>query len=987
MKMALVSLVLFASLACLNCQPAHAQDNPKDNGAPASRQLTLDRIFSSGEFHESGVGVFSWSESSPSYFTIADMNDGSPKRGLFRIDCKSGDRTVIATSAQWTPGGSESPLDIQAFQFSKDEKKILIYTNSQRVWRQNTRGDYWLLDLSNSSLRQLGGSGKASTMMFAKLSPDGQMVAFVRENNLYVQSLADDTIQQLTTDGSSQIINGTADWVNEEELDIRDGFRWSPDGQQIVFWQFNTEGVPVFTMLDNTSELYPKLIQFPYPKVGQRNSATRLGVVNLNDKKVTWMQLPGDPREHYIARAEWIDSPSQSEILVQQLNRLQNQNHVFRVNARTGAAKELFVESDECWLENENPIRWIEPGKSILWVSERDGWRHAYRLELDRGTLSLLTTGEFDLIQIVAIDRPRGWLYFIASPDNATQGYLYKVGLNGGTPTRITPKNFSGWNSYNISPDGLFAIHTWSDFVTPPRTELIKVEDHSVVRRLADNSKVVQALKNLDLPTCEFFKADIGVGYELDGWCIKPPNFKPDQKYPLMFYVYGEPFGQTVRDAWQGDRGLWHMMLAQQGYIVVSIDNRGTMVPRGRAWRKCIYRQVGILASADQASATRWLIKNWPFIDEHRIGIWGWSGGGSMSLNAIFRYPDLYKVAVAVAPVPDETLYDTIYQERYMGLPDSNSQGYRDGSPITHAKNLKGDLMVIHGTGDDNCHYQGVERLINELVSQNKLFTVMPYPGRSHSIHEGQNTVRHFFSTITAYLHRHLMQRPTMENPPAPSATDSTLLWQSQHIQGWKVQVSRKLIQDQPKELSIALNLLESQLKEIVAMVPAKAVERLRTVTLWFSPEYPGVGPRAEYHPGRDWLVENGREPAMAKGVEFTNVGIFEAEVRRMPNFVLHELAHAYHDQVLSFEHAEISDLFLRAKSSGRYDKVKRQDSQGRITMEKAYAMTNPIEYFAETTEAFFGKNDFQPFHVEELRSMDPAMNDLLGKVWALGAQ
>ena len=326
------------------------------------------------------------------------------------------------------------------------------------------------------------------------------------------------------------------------------------------------------------------------------------------------------------------------------------------------------------------------------------------------------------------------------------------MSLAGGKPERLTPLDQPGWHTYEDSPDANWAIHKYSTFATPPVVELIRLDDHGKVRVLTDNAKLKEKLAQLDRPTSEFFRVDVGNGLLLDGWCLKPPSVNPKDKHPLLFYVYGEPYGQTVQDSWQGSRGLWHWMLAQQGFLVASIDNRGTNVPRGRAWRKSVYRKIGIVAPEEQAAATQALLKRWSFADADRVGIWGWSGGGSMSLNAIFRYPELYHTAIAVAPNADQLLYDTIYQERYMGLPADNAEGYRLGSPITYASQLKGNLLLIHGTGDDNGHYQGTEILINELISHNKQFTVMPYPARSHAINEGKNTVLHFYSLMTNYL-------------------------------------------------------------------------------------------------------------------------------------------------------------------------------------------------------------------------------------------
>jgi dipeptidyl-peptidase-4 len=749
-------LCLFLKLEFGWAQEASSPSVAKKSTVDESR-LTMDRIFASKDFEEERLSQLTWSKLSSSYFTIKRAAGEGNGQELIQVDSESGKERVIANAELLKPSGMQKPIAIDGFEFSIDESKVLIYTNSQRVWRRNTRGDYWLLDLVSKEFKKLGGDAAPSSMLFAKFSPDGKRVAYVRKNNLFMQDLADLKIASLTTDGSATLINGTSDWVNEEELDLRDGFRWSPDSKAIAFWQFDTTGVPEFTMIDNTSEKYSKTIRFAYPKVGDRNSATRVGVVDVEGRSnqvVQWIEVPGNPREHYIARMEWmLDGQN---LILQQFNRLQNVNRVMIASAKTGATRSVLTETEETWLENENPVQWLEANETFLWISERDGWRHAYRADVRTGKLECLTPGDFDVIKIEAVDKENGWLYFAASPDNPTQRYLHRVAMSGGTSSRITPAGQAGTHTYDVAANNKYAVHTFSTITDPPVSELIRLSDHQVIRRLTTNRGLKESLSKLEKPTTEFFRIDLGHDMPLDAWCLKPKDFSPNGKYPLLFYVYGEPHGQTVKDAWQGQRGLWHMMLAQEGYVVASVDNRGTMSPRGRAWRKCVHRQIGILASQEQSKAAELLLERWPFVDRNRVGIWGWSGGGSMSLNAIFRYPELYRTAIAVAPVPNQLLYDTIYQERYMGLPDSNAAGFRDGSPLTFAKQLKGDLLLVHGTGDDNCHYQGVELLINELIAQNKQFSVMPYPGRSHSISEGSNTPRHFYGLLKKFLDEHM---------------------------------------------------------------------------------------------------------------------------------------------------------------------------------------------------------------------------------------
>lgn len=750
-------------LACVAAS-SHAEVSKAD----ASR-LTLDRIFTDNEFKEKAVETVRWSKIAPVYFTLEESLEPKPKaktaeakkdkdaetkgRDLVRHDIATGNKAVLVAAGALKHQGEDKPLKIEGYEFSADESKLLLFTHSKKVWRSNTRGDYWLMDMATRKLRKLGGDAKPSTLMFAKFSPDGTRVAFVRENNLYVQDLETLKITTLTTSGSATRIFGTSDWVNEEELGIRDGFRWSPDGRQIALWQFDVTGVPPFHMINNTDGLVPKITTFPYPKPGDANSAVWLGVVPADGRsKPRWLQIPGDPRERYLAHMEWTEDGHQ--LMAQEFNRLQNTLRVRRADPTTGDTTVMLTESDKAWVENKNSFRWA--GDGFVWLSERSGWRHAYLVKQDGKSIEPITQGEFDVIDIVAVDAKGGWLYYYASPENAAQRYLWRTPLQGGKPERLSPATQAGWHSYDLSPDSQWAVHTYSAFTTPSVVELVHLPEHQVIRVLEDNHQVREKLAALAQPACEFIRIDIG-GTSLDAWCLKPLKIDASAKHPLLMHVYGEPAGQTVKDAWGGQKLLWHMLLAQQGFIVASVDNRGTPAPRGRDWRKCVYRQIGILAPQDQAKATQALLQRLPFADASRVGIWGWSGGGSMSLNAIFRHPDLYRTAIAVAPVADQKLYDTIYQERYMGLPKDNAEGYRLGSPITHAAALMGHLLIIHGTGDDNVHYQATEKLMNELIAQNKSFSAMAYPNRSHSINEGKGTTRHFYGLMTDYLRSHLL--------------------------------------------------------------------------------------------------------------------------------------------------------------------------------------------------------------------------------------
>jgi dipeptidyl-peptidase-4 len=728
--------------------------------------VTLDRIFETADFAAQGPGQVRWLRSGNAYSRLERVANGKGS-DLVSVDAATGNKTVLIAAAKFIPAGAADPLQVQNYDWSTDNNKLLIYTNSKKVWRQNTRGDYWVLDLQSGKLTKLGGvDAKPSTLMFAKFSPDGNRIGYVRESNLYVEDLASGKITALTTDGSSTLINGTSDWVNEEEFFLRDCWRWSPDSKSIAFWQFDASGIDTFYLINNTDSLYPKLTPIPYPKVGTTNAAVRIGVVSADGGDIRWMKTPGDPRQNYVAMMEW--AGDSNELILQHLNRLQNTLQVMLANASTGDVRTIVTEKDDAWVDVDLPtMKWIDGGKRFLWLSDRSGWEHIYSVSRDGSDVKPVTSGNFDALTVSGVDDAAGWVYYIASPENATQRYLYRAKLDGsGRSERVTPASQSGWNAYNISPTGRWALHTWSAFGRVPKYDLVDLTGASQSRTLVDNSEAQAVVDKLRKGQQEFIKVDIGNGTVLDGWMMKPPDFDPNKKYPIVYYVYGEPAGQTVMDNWGGTNYFWHLMLTQQGYIVASVDNRGTPAPRGRAWRKMVYRKIGVTSSADQAAAVKAMLAKMPYLDASRVGIWGWSGGGSSTLQAMFRYPEVYKTGMSVAPVPDQTLYDSIYQERYMGLPKDNAQDFQAASPINFAQGLKGNLLIVHGSGDDNVHFQGTERLINRLIALNKQFQMMEYPNRTHGIFEGENTSRHLYTMLTSYLYEHLPTNRSTELIP-----------------------------------------------------------------------------------------------------------------------------------------------------------------------------------------------------------------------------
>ena len=717
--------------------------------------LNVERIFHDKEFELNEPVPSKWLADGASYTTVEKSASTPGGSDIVRHASATGEQIILVDASRLVPDGAESPLEIKDYSWSDDGQFMLISTNTVKFRRHESLGDYWLLQLNDWTLRQVGTDAEPSTLMYAKFSPDSKNIAYMFANNIYVESIDGKSIKAMTSDGNDLIVNGTGDWVNEEEFGLRDGFKWSPDSKRIGYWQFDTEGVGTFYMMKNTGDVYSQPIPLQYPKAGTTNSAVRVGVVEIESAQTTWIELDDDPRQNYVPQMSWADNSDQ--LVIQYVNRLQNRNRVILADASDGTIHDIFIDTDDAWLDVNEDLKWFDDGKYFTWLSERDGWRHLFAISRDGKDIRLLTPGEFDIISIQHIDTDGGWVYYIASPeDNATR-YLFRSPLLGKAKMeRLTPAGDAGFNRYKISPNSKWAFHTFASFALPPTIDLISLPGHAKQRNIVENEKVAALVEATPRGETEFFRIDVGDGVELDGWMMKPPNFDPQQQYPMLIYVYGEPWNQTVIKDWDTEGYLWHLMLTQQGYIVASIDNRGTPAPRGRAWRKSVYRQIGIQAAADQVAAVKTLLNERPYLDPERVGSWGWSGGGQMTLNAMFRYPDVYSTGIAVAFVSDQRLYDTIYQERYMGLPADNEEGYRLGSPITHADGLAGDLLIIHGTGDDNVHYQNTEQLVDKFIELNKSFDLMIYPDRSHSIKEKENTKRHLYNLMTDFLHENL---------------------------------------------------------------------------------------------------------------------------------------------------------------------------------------------------------------------------------------
>jgi dipeptidyl-peptidase-4 len=742
-------LPLLVAVSAAGALPVSAQQTDPS-------RLTVQRIYASPEFVAKPFGPARWLADGAAYTTVEPAADGVGQ-DLVRYDVEKGSREVLVPASRLVPPGGSEPIHIQDYAWSPDGTQLLVFTNTQPVWRLNTRGDYWVLDRPSGKLRQLGGSeAKPSSLMFAKFAPDGGRVGYVRENNLYVEELANGKIIALTTDGSRTMINGTFDWVYEEELMnyYADGWRWSPDGASIAYWQLNADSVKSFHLVNNTDSIYSRVIPIQYPKVGETNSAARIGVVSAAGGATRWLHIEGDPRNHYIPRMDW--AASSGEVILQRLNRLQNRNEVMLGDARSGKVRTILVEQDSTWVDLWDNLVWLDGGKSFTWMSERDGWKHVYAVSRDGSKTRLVTPGDFDVLDIKGIDPKGGWLYYIASPDNPVQRYLFRARLDGkGRPERLTPSRESGTHAYDVAPNYRYAIETYSSLGNPPIIRLVKLPKHQSLRTLVDNQELRSRVSALRRGPVEWLTIEAEDGAKMPGVLLKPAEFDSTRKYPLLFFVYGGPGNTEVNDAW-GGYFLWHTMLTQKGYLVAVVDNRGTPAPLGRRFRKVVYGQLGVLETRDQAVAARTLASR-SYVDPARIGIWGWSYGGFMVLNSLFQHPDLYRTGVAVSPVTHWSLYDNVYTERYNGLITDNREGYDRGSPLSYVKGLKGSLLLIHGGGDDNVHFQNSEIMINALVAANRPFEMMEYPNRTHCICQGKGTQAHLFDLVTRFLDRNLM--------------------------------------------------------------------------------------------------------------------------------------------------------------------------------------------------------------------------------------
>ena len=685
-----------------------------------------------------------WNENETGYYSIKNNN-------IVLVSTRGKEDKIILSSTQI------NNIKIESFSFSQSKNKILLFTKSVKVWRYNTRGDYWVYDFNKNQVQKLGREMSSSSLMFAKFSPDENFVGYVSKEksesgfrnsstsvNIYLENLENREIKKLTSsNGTKKLINGTFDWVYEEEFGCRDGFIFSEDGSRIAFWQIDANQVRDFYMINNTDSIYSYTIPVEYPKVGEDLTPARIGVINLIDEKITWMKVPGEQNKFYLPRMTWM--PGRNDLMIQQLNRKQNHSKIYIANSNNGETELLMEEKDDAWVDLRSSWpyqvqagwKFINEGKEFLYTTEKDGWSHIYRFNISSKSEYLVTKGDYDVVKPLAYDERNEIVYFIASPENPTERYLYKTSAKGnGSLIRVTPNVLEGSHNYQISTKAKYAFHSFSNYFTRPMQAIITLPNHKFINDDQNMIKKFDASKKEDHPL-EFFQITTVDDVTMEGWIVKPKNLNKNKKYPVLFYFYSEPAGQTgVNRYGAGNNGLYDGNLGDDGYVYVTFDGRGTPSPKGRAWRKAIYRNIGRINVRDMAMGAKAVFEKYDFIDTSRVAVHGWSGGGTATLNCLFQYPEIFHTGIAVAAVANQLTYDNIYQERYMGDPKESYQDYVDGSPIKYAKNLEGNLLYIHGTGDDNVHYQNAEMLANELIKHKKVFYMLSYPNRSHGIRE-----------------------------------------------------------------------------------------------------------------------------------------------------------------------------------------------------------------------------------------------------------
>ncbi|MEF8811059.1 MAG: DPP IV N-terminal domain-containing protein [Bacteroidales bacterium] len=739
----MILLCLIQSVFLLNVKNAGAQESAQfcdpvevpDNTKEKLKEIFEDNAFSAKSFNGK------WLPDGSGYLVLENKaGDNSPS--LLSYDVVSGKRTLLVSPNKFGFSGDTASYNIQSYEISSEGNRILLQTI--RKEEGESEKVYWMLEIESGTLEKVKAGNNSN------ISPEGKRILYSEEGDLYVYDMRSEETISLTED----VVAGTVS--NSRAV-------WSPDGNKVAYVHSDASDVRKRSYLVPSDPTYPEVKEVRYSRVGGNIPTLRIGVVDAEGKEKRWLSIPIPSEGYYLGQVSW--AGSSDELLVEKRSRFRDHREFLIANVNNGKIRTVYEESDSAWVVasygTNGGVEWIRDYSAFIVLSEKDGWRHAYLCSRDGKKEELMTPGEYDIIGRVGVDEEKGWFYYYASPDNATQKYLYRVQLDGRSkPERISPVDQPGNHNYSLSPDAKWAFHTYSSSGTPPVTELVRLPEHEVVRVLEDIDELREKRASGNPQPKEFFQLDIGNGVVMDAWMIKPRNFDPSRKYPVFVYVYGEPHAQTVRDAWGHAMAHYHRVIADMGYLVISIDNRGTPCPKGAAWRRAVAGSLGPLSTKEQAAALKEFARTRPYVDLNRVGIWGWSGGGSNTLNGMFRKPEVYDVGIAVAPKPQPGLYNAWFQEIYMNTPEVNPEGYRKSAPINFADGLKGDLLIIHGSGETNTHIQITEGLVDKLIALGKQFDYMVYPNRDHGIRKGKGTPLHLRMHMARYLLNHL--------PPGP---------------------------------------------------------------------------------------------------------------------------------------------------------------------------------------------------------------------------
>lgn len=670
-----------------------------------------------------------------------DYYSATRNNKIIRFNIVNGTERVLFDGNNFKATDGEGVFQVQGYQFSSEENKILIKTEVEQIWRRSTRENYYVYDRSSGELDKLTQSSEKQ--LYAELSPSGERAAFVRGNNLFWVDLSSGKETRITTDGSfNEVINGAADWVYEEEFGFAKAWFWSPEGNKIAFYKFNEERVKEFFMT-GWGSLYPEQIRFKYPKAGEDNSIVSIHVYHLTDGKTVTMDV-GDQTDQYIPRINW--TKDNSLLAIRRMNRLQNKEDLLFGNTETGATKKILTEQSDSWLSVHDNLKFLSNGEQFITTSEKSGYNHIYLYDMNGKQLEQITSGRWEVTNLVGHNERTYEVFYVSTEESPLQRQMYSIRVDGKRKEKLT--DGSGWHSINMSHDFKYFIDSWSDYNKAPVISLFRNNGRKV-RTIEDNAGLADKLKEFDFIEKEFLKLDIN-GASLNAYMMKPAGFDPSQKYPVLMYVYGGPGSQTVTKNFESrQRSMWHQYLANQGYIIVSVDNRGTGA-RGVAFKKQTYKKLGQLETADQIAAAEY-VATLPYVDAARIGIWGWSYGGYMSSLSLAEGSDVFSTAIAVAPVTDWRYYDTIYTERFMQTPQLNPEGYNNGAPLKKAGQIKGNYLLIHGTGDDNVHFQNTVEMIDALIENDVDFETMIYPDKAHSIYGG-NARTHLYRLMSDYI-------------------------------------------------------------------------------------------------------------------------------------------------------------------------------------------------------------------------------------------